>query len=120
MSVKLRAIPFCALSFLLCPPAVLSQASASPPSQASFPKEAYVFELLHTRVHFEADGKGSRELTARVRIQSESATHEFGLLRLSYASSFESLDIDYVRVRKPDATLLSTPATTAPTFNSQL
>ncbi len=120
MRVKLRAIPFCALSFLLCPPAVLSQASASPPSQASFPKEAYVFELLHTRVHFEADGKGSRELTARVRIQSESATHEFGLLRLSYASSFESLDIDYVRVRKPDGTVVSTPASDVQDLDSEV
>jgi hypothetical protein len=61
-------------------------------------------------VRFEADGTGSRELTGRVRVQSEAATHDLGLLRFSYASTFESLTIGYVRVRKPDGTMLVTPA----------
>jgi hypothetical protein len=43
-------------------------------------------------VRFEADGTGSREMTGRIRVQSEAATHELGLLRFSYASTFESLN----------------------------
>jgi tetratricopeptide (TPR) repeat protein/transglutaminase-like putative cysteine protease len=120
MRAKLALIAFSMLLVLASPAAFPSQASVVSPSQASFPKEAYVFELLHTRVRFEADGKGSRELTARVRVQSESAIHEFGLLRLSYASSFESLDVDYIRVRKPDGTVVSTPASDVQDLDSEV
>ena len=85
-----------------------------------FPKEAYVFEKLHTRMRFEADGTGSREITARIRVQSEAATHELGLLRFSYASTFESLTIDYVRVHKPDGTVVVTPASDVQEVDSEV
>jgi tetratricopeptide (TPR) repeat protein len=65
---------------------------------------------VKTRARFEPDGKGYRDLIFRVRIQSESAVHEFGLLAYSFASRFESLEVVYVRVRKPDGTVIETPA----------
>src|SRR5262245_44863008 len=74
-----------------------------------YSKEPYVFELIQTKVRFEADGKGQRELTTRARVQSESAVRELGLLAYEVASSFESLDVVYVRVRKPDGTVVETP-----------
>jgi len=74
-----------------------------------YSKEPYVFELIERNVRFEADGKGQRDLKYRVRIQSESAIHEFGLLAYPYASSFETLDMLYVRVRHPDGTVVETP-----------
>jgi len=73
-------------------------------------KEPYVFELLQNKIVFDADGKGSRDLMARVDIKSESAVRELGLLVYPFAYSFESLDILYVRVRKPDGTVIETPA----------
>ncbi|HEY6944534.1 MAG TPA: DUF3857 domain-containing protein [Candidatus Acidoferrum sp.] len=76
----------------------------------SYPKEPYVFELIENRVQFEGDGKGHRDFTIRARIQSESAVREFGLLVYPYASSFESLDVLYVRVHKPDGTSVETPS----------
>jgi uncharacterized protein DUF3857 len=45
-----------------------------------------------------------------VRIQSESAVRELGLLTYSFASSFETLDVVYVRVRKPDGSVVETPS----------
>jgi tetratricopeptide (TPR) repeat protein len=74
-----------------------------------YSKEPYVFELVERNVRFEADGKGQHDLKYRVHIQSESAIHEFGLLVYDYASSFETLDIVYVRVRRPDGTIIETP-----------
>lgn len=74
-----------------------------------YAKEAYVFELIENRVQFEADGKGEPDFKMRVRIQSESAVREFGLLVYPYASSFESLEVLYVRVHKPDGTSVETP-----------
>lgn len=63
------------------------------------------------KVRFEKDGKGSRDLEYRVKIQSESTVREFGVLIYPYAASFESLDIKYVRVRKPDGSVVETPPT---------
>lgn len=95
------------------------QAPAAPPSSQTpaatsanatdYSSEPYVFELIETEVRFEADGKGQRDLSLRVRIQSESAVHEFGLLTYAFASRFETLDVIFVRVRKPDGTVLETP-----------
>ena len=78
------------------PPATPAKASDDP-----YAKEPYVFENLDNTLRFEADGKGQRDLSFRARIQSESALREFGLLAYPFASSFESLDVVYVRVRKP-------------------
>jgi len=88
-------------------PARPKTSNLSPVDQYS--KEPYVFELIERNVRFEADGKGQHDLTLRVRIQSESAVHEFGLLAYPYASSFETLDVVYVRVRHSDGTVIETP-----------
>src|SRR5579862_1061604 len=79
------------------------------PSAEDYSKEPYIFELIQNKVRFEADGKGQRELTIRARVQSESAVRELGLLTYSFASGFESLDVVYVRVRKPDGSVVETP-----------
>jgi hypothetical protein len=76
----------------------------------TYSKEPYVFESISNSLRFEADGTGQRDLTFRARIQSESAIREFGLLTYPFASSFENLEIDYVRVRKPDGSTVDTPA----------
>ena len=98
-------------------PVVAAQAppKANPPQFAKSPavddysKEPYIYDLIQTKARFDADGKSQRELTVRVRIQSESAVRELGLLTYSFASSFETLDVVYVRVRKPDGTVVETP-----------
>jgi len=117
ITIKLTAAFLCLATF---PSALLSQGVTQPTTQNGFSKEAYVFEMLHTHVRFEADGTGSREMTGRIRVQSEAATHELGLLRFSYASTFESLAIDYVRVRKPDGTVVVTPASDVQEVDSEV
>ena len=78
-------------------------------NEHSFAEEPYVVEQLRTSVRLEADGKGQRETTLRIRVQSESAVREFGLLVYPYMSSFESFDVVYTRVRKPDGSVVETP-----------
>jgi transglutaminase-like putative cysteine protease/tetratricopeptide (TPR) repeat protein len=77
---------------------------------ADYSKETYVVELLQLRARFEADGRGWRELTIRARVQSESAVRDLGLLVYPYASSFETLEVVYARARKPDGSVVETPA----------
>jgi tetratricopeptide (TPR) repeat protein len=89
------------------PPA--SPQATAPLKTPSYEKEPYVFELIENKVRFEADGKGRRELSARVRVQSESAVRELGLLVYPYDSAFEALDVVYARVLKPDGTIVNTP-----------
>src|SRR5216683_8107274 len=74
-----------------------------------YSKEPYVFELIEDKHRFEADGKGQRELSARVKVQSESAVRELGLLVYPYNSAFESLEVLYARVLKPDGSVVETP-----------
>jgi tetratricopeptide (TPR) repeat protein len=80
------------------------------PEENSYSSEPYVIEQLQTKVRFEADGRGERELKLRVRIQSESALKNFGVLVYPYMASFENLDVLYVRVRKADGSVIETPA----------
>jgi len=87
----------------------LPKANEPPSVTQDYSKEPFVYEYIQTKTRFETDGKGQRELTARVRVQSESAVRELGLLMYSYASSFESLAVLYVRVRKPDGSVVETP-----------
>lgn len=88
-----------------------AEAEQSPPTAPAAAANApYVIELIQNRLTFETDGKSSRNTIVRVRINSESAVRDFGMLVYPFASSFESLDIRYVRVRKPDGTVVETPS----------
>lgn len=72
--------------------------------------EAVIVESLHSIVRFENDGTGTRETAAAVRILSEAAVKQYGLLSFGYSSANEDISFPYVRVRKPDGTVVPTPA----------
>ncbi len=95
----------------LCP-AAFTQQPASPKKESSKPdysEEAFVIEQTSTKMKFENDGTYTREDTARIRIQSDAGVQRFGLLTFSYEDATGTLEIDYVRVRKPDGTVVATP-----------
>jgi Domain of Unknown Function with PDB structure (DUF3857) len=85
------------------------QTPAQPATETNHSQEAVVFEQIKTKIAFENDGTGSRETTVRVRIQSEAGVQRLGVLTVSYQSLVEGIDIPYVRVRKPDGTIVTTP-----------
>lgn len=95
---------------LACVPSVHAQAPPKPDTKPDYSKEAFVVENTSARIVFENDGTSTREASARIRIQSDAGVQRFGLLPFSYQSSTESVDVDYVRVLKPDGTVVSTPA----------
>jgi len=74
-----------------------------------YSSEAFVTELDSTRIVFENDGTSTRQSTARIRIQSDAGVQRYGVLTFRYQNSTESADIDYVRVRKQDGSIISTP-----------
>src|SRR5882762_2285975 len=79
-------------------------------------EEAAVFERILNRVHFENDGTEVSETEAVVRIQSQAGVEEFGQLVFGYSSATEKLEVEYVRVRKPDGQVVVTPESTAQDF----
>jgi transglutaminase-like putative cysteine protease/tetratricopeptide (TPR) repeat protein len=103
---------------------VLAQAPASPPpapktnSANSNPnsQEAAVFDRIWNRVRFENDGTEVSETEAVIRIQSQAGVEEFGQLVFGYSSATEKLEVEYVRVRKPDGQVVVTPESTAQDF----
>src|SRR5438045_1887585 len=65
-----------------------------------YSEEAYVIESQHTAYRFDNDGRGRKEVTARIRVQTEAGVDLLGQLVFGYSSANESVQIPYVRVRK--------------------
>ena len=95
-------------------------ATAKPGGVDAYANEPFVVERIQTTARFEADGKNQRELTTRVRVQSEAAVKQFGLLVYPYMGSFEKLEVVYVRVKKPDGTVIETPTSDAQELASEV
>ncbi|HEX8713237.1 MAG TPA: DUF3857 domain-containing protein, partial [Terracidiphilus sp.] len=106
------AVP-CALVLSLVSAACVAQPAATPPSANSYAKEGVVIERMETTIRMKADGTGERDMHVVVRIQSAGAAQQFGDLTFPYASAYETLHIQYVRVRKPDGTVVETPPSNA-------
>lgn len=79
-------------------------------------EEAAIFERILNHVRFENDGTDVTETEAVVKIQSQAGVEEFGQLVFGYSSATEKLEIDYVRVHKPDGQVVTTPESTAQDF----
>ena len=94
----------------------LAQASAPSKQKTNNAEEAAVFERILNRAHFENDGTEMSETEAVVRIQSQAGVEEFGQLVFGYSSATEKLEVEYVRVRKPDGRVVVTPESTAQDF----
>jgi tetratricopeptide (TPR) repeat protein/transglutaminase-like putative cysteine protease len=100
-----------ALMFVTFLAPVIAQKSAEAPVAATpdFSKEAYTIERLTSRITAESDGTGSREVTAEVKILADAGVKAFAVLSFTYTSANETVDIDYVRVHKPDGSIVHTP-----------
>lgn len=97
------------LSFLTA--ASFAQSATSRPlaAEGDHSKEAFVIEKFTRKENFENNGTSEREDTAKVRIQSEAGVQTYGVLTFSYASGTGTFEVGYVRVRKPDGTVIETP-----------
>ncbi|HEX9760876.1 MAG TPA: DUF3857 domain-containing protein, partial [Candidatus Acidoferrales bacterium] len=94
---------------LLC---VAVPLSAQEPAQSApdHSQEPFVIEQFRIRMAFEADGRSRREQSMRVRVQSDAGVKALGQLVFGYNSANERLDIEYIRVRKPDGGVITATA----------
>lgn len=91
---------------------VSAQQSSALPAKSDYSKEAFVYEQITNKLVYENDGTATRDTSVKLRIQSDAGVQHWGLLRFSYQSSVETIDIPYIRVRKADGTAVPTPPDT--------
>jgi tetratricopeptide (TPR) repeat protein/transglutaminase-like putative cysteine protease len=106
---KSPGLPALILFWFASPPPIVAQVANQTPVQPDYSKEAFVLEQSSDKFKFQNDGTSTREISMRIRIQSNAGVQQFGLLKFAYQSSSESFAIDYVRVRKPDDSLVVSP-----------
>ncbi|HUO24232.1 MAG TPA: DUF3857 domain-containing protein [Candidatus Aquilonibacter sp.] len=90
-------------------PKTLPNTPATPPAKADYSQEAAVVEEMSTKISFANDGTDTREQTTRVRVQTDAGVQQWGLLTFPFQSAIQTVEIAYVRVRKPDGSTLVTP-----------
>ncbi|MGH9716165.1 MAG: DUF3857 domain-containing protein [Candidatus Acidiferrales bacterium] len=66
-----------------------------------------------TTVRFQNDGTGERDLSVRMRIQSDAGAKQLRALSFSYDSTSERMELGYLRVRKTDGSVVNAPASAA-------
>jgi len=75
--------------------------------------EPAVIEKSESVYTMAADGTGSRRQTFVVRVQSDAAVRQLGVLNVQFAGNSEKVELTYVRVRRPDGTVTETPVSEA-------
>src|SRR5882672_8872799 len=121
-----RLIIFALGIVLLFPAASISHAPATdtpaklPADDKKAEPPSTIIESLETKIRFENDGKYLLETELRAKVQSESAVRENGVLVFSYMASFETLEIQYVRVRKPSGEAVETDLNTVQDLTSEV
>ena len=107
------ARPILLAAVLALPLACTAQAPATPPADDPYKNESVVIERSETVYRMHADGTGERDLHVIVRIQSDGAAQQFGVLAFAYASANETPVIKFVRVHKSDGSTVETPVADA-------
>jgi hypothetical protein len=110
LAVNLGAQPSAAPQDKPAPAQPIGAQPAAAQKPPDFSKEALVFDKFYTRVREEADGTGTRETTARIRILADAGVKQMAVQTFTYTASNQQVDVAYVRVIKPDGTVVVTPA----------
>jgi tetratricopeptide (TPR) repeat protein/transglutaminase-like putative cysteine protease len=117
-------VRWCVLSFAAVLAALSTcRAQTSPahaPVKDDYSQEAAIIEGLSTKIAFDQNGNLNREQTSRIRVQTDAGVKQWGLLNFPYESATQTVEIDYVRVRKSDGSILSTPPDNAQDLDSEI
>ncbi len=79
---------------------------AQAPTSPDYSQQAYVVQHFSESMRFENDGTGSDQTDATIKIVSESGVQALGQVKVGYSALSDKLEIAYVRVHKPDGTVI--------------
>ena len=106
MQSKMNSVPFLRvplfISLLYC--SVFAQ---TPNPDHS--KEGFVIEQITDDVVFSAGRTGQEQRALRIRIQSDAAVQQLGILTFAYQTAFERVESIKVLVKKTDGSVITTP-----------
>jgi len=74
---------------------------------ADYPEDDYVYLLDDGVIRFETDGRGSRTYRQVIQVFNQDGAEAWGEQSFSYSSGSEKLTVNWVRVLKPDGTVIS-------------
>jgi tetratricopeptide (TPR) repeat protein len=94
---------------LLCVPAFAQTPAKKDVGGQDFSKEGVIIEQTTTKVVFQSDGTYTYEQHVRARVQSDAGVRQYGILPFPYQSSVGSVEVQDVRVIKPNGSIASTP-----------
>jgi tetratricopeptide (TPR) repeat protein/transglutaminase-like putative cysteine protease len=89
------------------PPDASVQSANAKPAAPDFSHEPFVVETYSLVARFENDGTGSRLLSSRIKVQTDAGVQQLGELIFGYNSASEQMDVHFVRVRKPDGSVVT-------------
>jgi tetratricopeptide (TPR) repeat protein len=110
---KTRTIPITTTDSKAAPAAL----TATPDRYATEPA---VIERNDRESVFAADGTGFETQSIVIRVQTDAAVKNLGVISFSYASASQRVDIEYLRVRHPDGTVIETPVAEALDMPSEI
>ena len=88
-------------------PATSGSNKADSNEQKDFSQEAVVYEYIHALMRYENDGSGTREVRARIRVQTPAGLNSAGQLIFQYNAIDEQVEIRSVRVLKADGNVVA-------------
>jgi Flp pilus assembly protein TadD/transglutaminase-like putative cysteine protease len=81
--------------------------AAAPQSAPDYAQEPFVIEKYYSTARFENDGTGERDLSVRIRVQSDAGLQALGELVFGYSDANEKMDVRSVVVHKADGTTVT-------------
>ena len=88
-------------------PQAPAKSPEAPRQKPDYSQESVIVEHRSMAYRFERDGTGQYELRFRAKIQTDAAVEQFGQLVFGYSAANEKLEMDFVRVRKADGTVVN-------------
>jgi tetratricopeptide (TPR) repeat protein len=98
------AVPNCVIAQHTAAPAAGNNSDST--AEQDFSQEPYVYEYIHTAMRYENDGSGTREVRARLRVQTPAGLNSAGQLIFQYNALDEQVEIRSVQVLKPGGTIV--------------
>lgn len=108
------------ISLSLSSPSLSQQSATAPTTKPDYSQEAAIIEDMTTKLVFQDSGNFTRQQNSTVRILSDTGVKDWGLLSLPYQSATQTVEVDYVRVRKPDGTTVLTPPDNVQDLDSEI
>ena len=94
---------------LLCVPAFAQTSAKKDAASQDFSKEGAIIEQWMTSVVFQSDGTSTTDFRARVRIQTDAGVRQYGILPFRYQASVGRVEVQDVRVTKPNGLVVASP-----------